>query len=1671
MPSVISKHDGTRDQVVIAFNDMDYDEEGLIDLRKFLRYIDNMEAIAKERQEQKFIENENRRKEERSRQEKEVEERRERDKAVEEEDRLRVEREKAEEEERLRVEREKAEEEERLRVEREKAEEEERLRVEREKAEEEERLRAEREKAEEEESLRVEREKAEEEERLRAERVKAAEEERLRAEREKAEEEERLRVEREKAEEEERLRAERVKAAEEERLRVEREHAEEEERLRVEREKAEEEERLRVEREHAEEEERLRVERVKAEEDERLRVEQELANEKERLQLKEDKQRVEEEEKLYTENEQSNHRNGTGQMEGTGVLDQVTADVQQDKLQLEIARKKERKRALAQRAEEMRQEKELELKSKSKALDDSTKIPSKVATALFPSVEEGNESGGDDNQNDGSKGLLMSESMDSPNTSTELDNSYEAIHGKRLAERQRALKTSQRRGTYFGTYKAENVPPPPPARIPSHSEQKIPGVGEDVNIAFDKGTVIIKYQELTTAEIPQEAMDMIYSNPQITRKKSAFSFVHTLVMSHNKITFLNCEALDFLFNLKHLDFSYNQLEKISGRLPSNLTSLKLRSNRLRRIDDALTMCSTLEVLDVSKNFLRGVDGLPPSLLELDVSDNQICGELNLRMLSLVPKVHTLAVVGNPVLAKYKNCNAHLLTLIPKLKVINYQVLPRLNNKVSSSAATTLSIQSQSRGRTRNRKSMSSVGSSRSYNSQKRKSLSPSKQRKLEQAAHIASLATSYITTRKTREKILKQLDEEALQMSKKTAHRVLSPSKLEESTRRLNSWRPHYMKQLEAEERRLAEEKQKELEKKRRKEEMLANSPRKRIFGLRSGSRSRSRSPTSGHSMSSRSLSRTSSVSPLGGRAKRRSTQKLYGPEAREALCRWMSRMQVIMSAAYTQICSLVDNVCAEAAASLNDSAVSTNTLHRTLKERQVQLETSKRRGTFFGMYSPDSVPTGPSPFDKLKQHYRDEIFELLEDIRLNYVPNANMDEDIADDVINWHEDVQNCKAVLTFLHSCLIFPDLELYSFRNLVKTLITLLQRDEKGNPLEFVAWGNCAEKCHVLSEDGGFVESNVIASAVSYSPIHSRDDSDFLEVDPNDGKENHCHNNEELRDSIINESQTYEIPRTKVDATGARLTDYDVDTRMKNLRNRVIQRNQLEGSLIPQHYAVHEKKEDIPLSDQIRDKLESEALRNNSNYPNSQVVDIIDTQIKTPASATKLFPHVDEHHSETPTASQELVTTPQSNLRKITADDDVDSAVKEAMMAHPCARFFHLLDRSGDGRLTLIQFITGLRNHPQVAAALKLPSEINHESGSYNMYEYVFKSIDSAGGGFIDMSKFLSYIDKVESGEVVVPIDDVVHVADVCVDHKQELVEEDDEHEESEDEGEETPLVVETSQVVISPSVTSPNSGVSSLTEIVAAQEELDEKKDPPVDRTDSMRDEDATAANLFSKMESLKAKIFSPASSPARSVSKRTLSNVSEVVEVEKQRSDEVKPPVSPMSGSLPTAGRSLQAKERKSEEVPPKKSLLQEGKRSESPKHSHGYLFDVMDRNGDGELSLTEFIVALRGHPEVSVALKLPQVIRQEDGSRDKCVHAFNDMDDDNSNYVDKRKFLRYFDKVNGLDSGKNIAASNERDDSDDDKIMNKESQREVIETPFLSHLMNQMNSSGKITIC
>jgi type I site-specific restriction endonuclease len=69
-------------------------------------------------------------------------------------------------------------------------------------------------------------------------------------------------------------------------------------------------------------------------------------------------------------------------------------------------------------------------------------------------------------------------------------------------------------------------------------------------------------------------------------------------------------------------------------------------------------------------------------------------------------------------------------------------------------------------------------------------------------------------------------------------------------------------------------------------------------------------------------------------------------------------------------------------------------------------------------------------------------------------------------------------------------------------------------------------------------------------------------------------------------------------------------------------------------------------------------------------------------------------------------------------------------------------------------------------------------------------------------------------------------------------------------------------------------------------------------------------------------------------------------------------------------------------------------------------------------------------------------LDLPRMIRQEDGTRDRCVLVFNEMDYNSSGRIDISKFTRYLDKLH-VDRDREEVVSQNSDEnefvmSDDD---------------------------------
>jgi len=75
------------------------------------------------------------------------------------------------------------------------------------------------------------------------------------------------------------------------------------------------------------------------------------------------------------------------------------------------------------------------------------------------------------------------------------------------------------------------------------------------------------------------------------------------------------------------------------------------------------------------------------------------------------------------------------------------------------------------------------------------------------------------------------------------------------------------------------------------------------------------------------------------------------------------------------------------------------------------------------------------------------------------------------------------------------------------------------------------------------------------------------------------------------------------------------------------------------------------------------------------------------------------------------------------------------------------------------------------------------------------------------------------------------------------------------------------------------------------------------------------------------------------------------------------------------------------------------------------------IFDTCDTNGDGQVNKRELILACRAHKGIANFFKLPQQIRQEDGSRDIMERVFQSMDRDDNREVSWEEFLRYVEST------------------------------------------------------
>lgn len=81
------------------------------------------------------------------------------------------------------------------------------------------------------------------------------------------------------------------------------------------------------------------------------------------------------------------------------------------------------------------------------------------------------------------------------------------------------------------------------------------------------------------------------------------------------------------------------------------------------------------------------------------------------------------------------------------------------------------------------------------------------------------------------------------------------------------------------------------------------------------------------------------------------------------------------------------------------------------------------------------------------------------------------------------------------------------------------------------------------------------------------------------------------------------------------------------------------------------------------------------------------------------------------------------------------------------------------------------------------------------------------------------------------------------------------------------------------------------------------------------------------------------------------------------------------------------------------------------------------IFDALDTNSDGEISMIEFIKGLRSNPDLARRLGLPSEIQQEAASRTIFQHTFGEMDADLSKSISREEFVRYYTRTRASAGG------------------------------------------------
>jgi hypothetical protein len=120
----------------------------------------------------------------------------------------------------------------------------------------------------------------------------------------------------------------------------------------------------------------------------------------------------------------------------------------------------------------------------------------------------------------------------------------------------------------------------------------------------------------------------------------------------------------------------------------------------------------------------------------------------------------------------------------------------------------------------------------------------------------------------------------------------------------------------------------------------------------------------------------------------------------------------------------------------------------------------------------------------------------------------------------------------------------------------------------------------------------------------------------------------------------------------------------------------------------------------------------------------------------------------HTSSRSRAEDLGKSPDTHANQLEDEGPPRERAAAALTTAEARDIFSKLDTNSDGKISMMEFILGVRTDGDIAHRLALPTENHREDESRDIYQHVFGDIDWDTSKDISLEEFLSYYEQIRS-----------------------------------------------------------------------------------------------------------------------------------------------------------------------------------------------------------------------------------------------------------------------------------------------------------------------------------